>query len=131
MQAIAEARYRQLQLMHRCQELFNDYDLLIVPGVGVQPFPWKQDYPETVDGQVIENYMAWLHLTSSLTVVGLPVLAMPLGQDTGGMPFGVQLVGKRYADHELLSIARALEQSCREDVLLRRPLPDTAFVPGS
>jgi len=131
MQAIAEARYRQLQLMHRCQELFNDYDLLIVPGVGVQPFPWKQDYPEMVDGQVIENYMAWLHLTSSLTVVGLPVLAMPLGQDTGGMPFGVQLVGKRHADHQLLSVARALEQSCREDVLLRRPLPDTAFSPGS
>ena len=47
------------------------------------------------------------------------------------MPFGIQLVGKRYADHQLLSIARALEQSCREDVRLRRPLPDTAFQPRS
>ena len=122
MKAIAEARYRQLQLIQRCDELFADYDLLIVPGVGVQPFPWKLNHPETIDGAVIDNYMSWLHLTSSLTVVGLPVLTIPLGLDTGGLPFGVQLVGPRYRDHRLLSIGKAVEQACALDEVLSRPI---------
>ena len=125
MQAIAEARYRQLQLIRQCHDLFTRYDLLIAPGVGVQPFPWRQDYPEAIDGNAIDNYMAWLHLTSSLTVVGLPVVAVPMGVDSSGLPFGVQLVGARYLDHRLLSTARALELKCGEQEALSRPVPYT------
>lgn len=125
MHAIAEARYRQLQLIQQCYDLFKQYDLLIVPCVGVQPFSWKQGYPETVDGKEIANYMAWLHLTSSLTVVGLPVITIPMGIDSDGMPFGVQLAGARYEDHRLLSVAQALELKCGIDETFIRPLPST------
>ena len=38
MQAIAEARYRQLEIIRRCDDLFPSVDVLLVPGVGVQPF---------------------------------------------------------------------------------------------
>ena len=58
------------------------FDVMLVPGVGVQPFPWSMNYPETVDGEVIANYMGWLHLTSSLTVAGLPVVTLPMGHAT-------------------------------------------------
>ena len=123
-EAIARARYGQLELMRQCEAVFDEYDLLITPGVGVQPFPWRYNYPQQVDGQVIENYMAWLHLTSSLTVTGQPVVALPLGLDGAGLPFGVQLVGPRYADHRLLSMAHAIETHCAQDAALRRPVPE-------
>lgn len=123
MQDIAKARYRQLKLIHKMHDLFEDYDALLVPGVGVQPFEWRHNYPPEIDGQVVENYMAWLHLTSSLTVVGNPVAALPLGQDGDGLPFGVQLIGPRYGDHRLLSSAAALESLGLQDPNLSRPVP--------
>ena len=123
MQAIAQARYGQLELIRACDALFRNYDLLMVPGVGVQPFPWSTNYPSEVDGAPIANYMAWLHLTSSLTVVGLPVVTLPMGLDASGLPFGVQLIGRRYGDHRLLSIASAIERANRADAKLSRPIP--------
>ena len=123
MQAIAEARHRQLEIIRRCDDLFSRFDVLLVPGVGVQPFPWSMNYPETVDGEVIANYMGWLHLTSSLTVAGLPVVTLPMGLDERGLPFGIQVVGRRYHDHRLLSIARTLERICAQEEGLSRPIP--------
>ncbi|MAW53507.1 MAG: amidase [Geminicoccus sp.] len=124
MQDIAIARHRQLTLIQHMHSLFETYDALIVPCVGVQPFEWRHNYPPRVDGKVIENYMAWLHLTSSLTVVGNPVVALPLGLDERGLPFGVQVIGPRFGDHRLLSIAAALETLGQGDPALARPCPD-------
>ncbi|MGA0236086.1 MAG: amidase [Alphaproteobacteria bacterium] len=127
MHDIAVARHRQLQLITRMHALFENYDALLVPGVGVQPFAWKHNYPPEIDGHVIENYMAWLHLTSSLTVVGNPVAALPMGLDANGLPFGVQVIGPRYGDHRLLSIAAAFEAMGAKDPDLSRPIPPTAL----
>ena len=124
MQDIAKARFRQLTLIRRMYDLFENYDALLVPGVGVQPFEWKHNYPPTIDGQVVENYMAWLHMTSSLTVAGNPVVALPMGQDATGLPFGVQLIGPRFDDHRLLSVAAAVEALGATDPSLARPVPN-------
>ena len=67
--------------------------------------------------------MGWLHLTSSLTVAGLPVVTLPMGVDESGLPFGIQVVGRRYHDHRLLSIARTLERICAQEEGLSRPIP--------
>ncbi len=125
MAKIAEARGEQLALIRRCQNLFETYDLLIIPGMSVPPFPHTQLYPELIDGKPVENYMGWLGLTASLTVVGHPVVMIPAGLDKGGLPFGLQIVGPMYSDHRLLSAAREIEQAFQQVDLLRRPAPET------
>jgi Asp-tRNA(Asn)/Glu-tRNA(Gln) amidotransferase A subunit family amidase len=92
--------------------------------VSVPPFPWRELNPATIDGAAVENYMAWLALTSSLTVVGHPVVALPCGLDEFGTPFGIQVVGPMYEDYRLLSAAHALEQAFKGDDRLIRPVPD-------
>ncbi len=124
---IAAARRRQLDLIRRCQDLFEDYDLLIIPGMSVPPFPHEQLYPELIDGKPVENYMGWLGLTASLTVVGHPVIMVPAGLDDGGLPFGVQIVGSMYSDHRLLSAAHQIEQAFQQVDLLRRPACEAAI----
>ena len=69
--------------------------VLICPGVTVTPFPFDQLYPTEIDGAPMENYVHWAGLTSSLTVMGNPVVAMPCGKDENGTPFGIQVVGLR------------------------------------
>lgn len=42
------------------------------------------------------------------TLLGVPCLALPLGSDAQGLPIGVQLIGDRWQDERLLSIAKTL-----------------------
>ena len=121
---VAKARRRQMELYQRFDEVFDEVDVVVCPGVSVPPFPWRDLYPRTVDGAPVDNYMAWLALSSSLTVVGTPVTALPAGLDAQGTPFGLQLVGPMHSDHRLLSIAGALEAAFALDPHLHRPVPD-------
>ncbi len=124
MRDIAVARRRQMDLFQAFAGIFDDYDLLICPGVSIPPFPWRHRNPPSIDGQPVENYMAWLALTSSLTVVGHPVVTLPCGRDENGTPFGIQIVGRMFGDHALLSGAQAIEQIFADDPVLARPTPD-------
>jgi Asp-tRNA(Asn)/Glu-tRNA(Gln) amidotransferase A subunit family amidase len=38
-----------------------------------------------------------------------PALSLPVGLSEEGLPVGLQIVGKRYADEDVLAIAAALE----------------------
>jgi Asp-tRNA(Asn)/Glu-tRNA(Gln) amidotransferase A subunit family amidase len=120
---IAWAHKEQLRLYQRFQAFFADIDVLLCPGVTVLPFPFDQLYPTEVDGQPMANYVHWAALTSSLTVVGHPVVAMPCGLDPQGTPFGIQVVGPMYGDRVTLGAAHALEQLFAPDPALRRPVP--------
>ncbi|MFT7648470.1 MAG: amidase [Candidatus Poriferisodalaceae bacterium] len=121
---IAVARRSQMDLLQSFAAIFEDHDVVICPGVSIPPFPWAQLNPQEIDGEPVTNYMAWLGLTSSITVVGHPVTALPAGIDENGTPFGVQVIGPMYSDHRLLSIAAALESAWTEIPELRRPIPD-------
>ncbi|MGI9333370.1 MAG: amidase [Gammaproteobacteria bacterium] len=121
---IARARRLQMELYQTFAAIFDDYDLVICPGVSIPPFPWKHLNPRFIDGQPVQNYMAWLALTSSITVVGHPVVALPFGLDSRGTPFGIQVIGPMYGDRDLLEAALALEQAFASDPALRRPQPN-------
>lgn len=120
---IAKARASQMELIRRFQAVTDDYDVIICPGVSVSPFPWKDLYPTEVDGSPVDNYMAWLTLTAAITVIGHPVVALPAGLDDLGLPFGLQVIGRTYEDHRLLSAARALEAVLAQDPTTARPEP--------
>ncbi len=45
------------------------------------------------------------------TLLGAPCIHIPLGRGASGLPLGVQLIGKRYGDRELLAVAQWLEQT--------------------
>ncbi len=128
---IARARRTQMELYQSFDEVFGEVDILLCPGVSVPPFPWRELYPRRVDGLPVDNYMAWLALSSSLTVVGNPVTALPAGLDEQGTPFGLQVVGPMHGDHRLLSVAAALEAAFAGHSLLGRPEPDRDTLAGT
>ena len=128
MAEIAAARRTQMTLYQTFNALFDDYDLVICPGVSIPPFSWRHRNPPEIDGQPVSNYMAWLALTASITVVGHPVVALPCGRDAQGTPFGIQVIGPMYGDRALLGAAQALEQTFAADAELARPRPDMALL---
>jgi aspartyl-tRNA(Asn)/glutamyl-tRNA(Gln) amidotransferase subunit A len=48
--------------------------------------------------------------TRPFSLVGAPAISMPCGLGAGGLPLGLQLVGRRGGDGDLLSLAAAIEQ---------------------
>ncbi len=47
------------------------------------------------------------------SLVGVPALALPTGDDDTGLPIGVQLVGRAWAEHVVLAAAREIERARR------------------
>ena len=125
---IAKARRRQVELFRSLDDVFDDVDLLLSPGVSVPPFPWTALHPTEIDGKAIDNYMTWLGLTACLTVVGHPVAALPAGLDCDGMPFGVQCVGPIYEDAVLLQMANGIEACFDTSKDFRPPRPDFELI---
>jgi len=58
--------------------------------------------------------------TISVNLAGLPGIALPCGQDDGGLPIGLQLIGRPFDETTLLRAAHAYEQATEWH---RRPLP--------
>ncbi len=120
--SMAEAQWRRIY--SDFQAFFENIDLLIVPGNATSAFRIEDGIPSEVNGIKMENYMDASLIRSALTLTGHPVLALPCGRDHLGLPFGVQLVGKRRGDRELLEIAMALEITFSENSNLKRPIPN-------
>lgn len=55
------------------------------------------------------NYLdAQTAFTTPISLLGYPVITMPIGLDRNGLPIGVQLIGKPHQENELLAIAEML-----------------------
>jgi amidase len=61
-----------------------------------------------VDGQKIPYLLATSVYTGLFNLTGNPVIVIPLAHTKDGLPIGVQVVGKRWADMALLSTAEQL-----------------------
>jgi amidase len=121
---LARAMKAQTNLYRRFLEFMADYDALICPAMAVPPFPHAQLYVEAINGNRLRTYFHWLALAYGLTLVAHPVACIPCGRDQTGMPFGIQLCGRRYGDDRTLAIAAALEHHLQGIPELARPVPD-------
>ena len=49
--------------------------------------------------------------TMPLNVTASPVVVIPIGQSQAGLPIGIQIVGKRWKDLELLTVAKEINRA--------------------
>lgn len=110
---IEDAQRVRSELFRKALAVFEHHDLLICPATIVPPFPNEEPYVRQVDGQSFDTYIDWLAITYALTMLSLPVLALPCGM-SNGLPVGMQLVGKPRGEAALLSMGRAIELALGE-----------------
>ncbi len=83
--------------------LFEHYDVLLGP---VSPTPAFKLGENTSDP--IKMYLADI-MTVPASLAGLPAMSIPAGVNSAGLPIGVQLIGQRRSDADLLALARSVE----------------------
>lgn len=110
-------------IYRRFLAFMQDYDILICPAMSVPPFVHGQLYPTEINGEPLRTYFHWLALAYGLTLTCHPVVCLPAGLDHTGMPFGIQVCGRRGQDARVLAIANALEHHMVRIDGLGRPTP--------
>jgi len=88
--------------------LLARFDGLLLPATPI-PAPRVTDREATVDG-VTEDVRGWLtRCTRPINLVGHPALAVPCGLTAGGLPIGLQLVGRWFDEATVLALGHAYE----------------------
>lgn len=108
---IAQAKAQQKRAWLRLLAEFDSCDVVATPTVPVPPFPVEVSYPDQINGRALTTYVDWLAQTYLITLTGFPAVSVPIGLDANGLPVGLQLIGKRYSEPQLLGLAQAIQRA--------------------
>lgn len=91
----------------KAANLFDTYDVLVLPSAQVWPFDVELVNPASINDQSMDTYHRWMEVVIAPGLLGLPVVNVPIGfGGPKGLPMGLQLIGRRGADAKLLQLAK-------------------------
>ncbi|MFJ4170492.1 amidase [Paenarthrobacter sp. NPDC089714] len=100
---------------------YSQWDLMLMPTLAQTPRPigWftggghsGEPWPSEWAGDADEDYKRqceYAPWSSMVNVCGLPAISIPVHTTENGMPMGIQLIGRRGSELQLLQVAAALE----------------------
>ena len=102
-------RLRGELLQRFLSEVFNQVDVLHIPSLAI-PTPTLAE-TDVGGGAKMDRILALLtRLQRPLNFLGLPSIALPCGETASGMPVGMQLAGRPFAEDVILHLAHAFQQ---------------------
>jgi aspartyl-tRNA(Asn)/glutamyl-tRNA(Gln) amidotransferase subunit A len=107
-----------LQALHKRREIIEDFeavfervDIVLAPTSPI-PAPKIGDRLVRIAGEPeTHTRAALLRLARPANLTGLPAISIPCGFTSEGLPVGLQLMGPRWGEARLLSIALAYEEA--------------------
>lgn len=87
-------------IREKTEEILTQYDFILLP---TSPGPAFALGEKTGDPVVM--YLADIY-TVQASLAGLPAISLPLGNNAENLPLGIQLIGKRFGESELLAFSK-------------------------
>jgi amidase/aspartyl-tRNA(Asn)/glutamyl-tRNA(Gln) amidotransferase subunit A len=108
--AINEMRTEILDVQ---EDLFRDYDLILSPVTVCPPVKNKTDGntkgPSEVNGKPVEPLIGFCE-TFFENFTGNPAASIPAGLTKEGLPVGMQIIGRKFMEEDVLAAAYTFEQ---------------------
>jgi aspartyl-tRNA(Asn)/glutamyl-tRNA(Gln) amidotransferase subunit A len=86
-------------------KVLEECDFLVLPTS--TSLPWKVG---EMEGDPVAVYLSDMY-TVLANLTGLPAISIPSGTNNEGLPFGIQIMSKKYSEYDLLSIAKSLKST--------------------
>jgi Asp-tRNA(Asn)/Glu-tRNA(Gln) amidotransferase A subunit family amidase len=91
----------------RLLEEMREYPLLLTPVCATPAFRHGERAWE-IDGKTVK-YLDAMRYTQWFNLLASPAAVVPVGRSADGLPIGVQVAGRPYADEDVLAVAAAIE----------------------
>ncbi|WP_419897198.1 amidase [Roseomonas sp. USHLN139] len=97
-------------LQEFCRQVFADIDVLVTPTIPMElPTRAETDIDSGLPGTVA-RFMAVSHNTRLVNYLGLPAISAPCGFDSLGLPVGLQIIGRPFAEARVMRAADAFQR---------------------
>jgi aspartyl-tRNA(Asn)/glutamyl-tRNA(Gln) amidotransferase subunit A len=97
------ARRTQVEVKKRVEQFFESHDLLLTPTTPITaPFIEGND--------AVEEAARLTRFTAPFNLAGLPALSIPCGFTKSGLPIGLQIVSRAWAEAKVLNAGHAYEE---------------------
>jgi amidase len=116
---LARVEAKRTALYQRLCGFKGEYEFFVLPVNQVLPFDVNTHYPTEISGVKMENYLAWMKSAYYISATGNPAMSVPCAFSSGGLPIGMQIVGRQHDEWGLLQLAYAFEQATQ--IGKRRP----------
>ena len=87
-------------------EFHQRYDLLLTPTMPIPALPAGQDLNDPASER---HWIDWSPFSYPFNMTRQPAASIPCGLTSGGLPIGLQIVGRLHDDARVLRAARAFE----------------------
>lgn len=102
-------RVRQL-IRQKTEEILRNHDFILLPTTPGPAF----GLGEKTDDPVV-MYLADI-FTVQASLAGIPAISLPVGNSKGNLPLGIQLIGKRFGETELLAFSKSVLNVTQKDL---------------
>jgi aspartyl-tRNA(Asn)/glutamyl-tRNA(Gln) amidotransferase subunit A len=102
------ATARRQEFWTEVQRFLARFDLLLTPTVAVPAFPVARPAVKEIDGRPVSP-LGWIPFCFPFNLTGQPAASVPVGFTSAGLPVGLQIVGRRFADRTVLAASAAFE----------------------
>lgn len=108
---LSRVEVKRTALFQRLCGFKGGYDFFVLPVSQVLPFDVNTHYPTEIAGVKMENYIAWMKSAYYISAAGNPAMSVPCAFSAGGLPIGMQIVGRHHDDWGVLQLGYAFEQA--------------------
>lgn len=111
LEAYVPARSRMLVARKTIHEAFSDVDVFIAPTLAMPPYGIEEALNDPPDDLLSIRNMMYFNM------LGIPVISIPCGFTSDGLPIGLQIVGPPLGESRVLALAHAFEQATQWSVM--------------
>ena len=94
------------------QAVFSDHDLLLAPTLACLPVDNATNGntvgPASINGEAVNTSIGWCP-TFLFNYTGHPAASVPAGLAEGKWPVGLQIIGKKWADADVITASAVFE----------------------
>ncbi len=100
----AKAQKVRRLIRDKTENILKEYDFILTPATPTPAFTIGEESSDPV-----LKYLADI-FTVQASLAGLPAISLPVGNNKSGLPTGLQLLGRRFAEAELLAFAKYFQE---------------------